>query len=48
MKLKRPSSANDYDQLADIEADGDPTSPSKTQLVANSYSLISCEHTDPK
>ncbi|KAF1978648.1 hypothetical protein BU23DRAFT_564220 [Bimuria novae-zelandiae CBS 107.79] len=35
MKLKRPSSANDYDTLADMEADGDPNSPNKPQLSPN-------------
>ncbi|KAJ4305452.1 hypothetical protein N0V90_000983 [Kalmusia sp. IMI 367209] len=35
MKLKRPSTANDYDTLADMEVDGDPLSPAKSQLVAH-------------
>ncbi|KAL1609941.1 hypothetical protein SLS60_001606 [Paraconiothyrium brasiliense] len=35
MKLKRPSSANDYDTVADMEVDGDPMSPNKTQLSPN-------------
>ena len=47
MKLKRPSSANDYDQLADIEADGDPTSPSKTLLVATSHLFMPVDYADP-
>lgn len=33
MKLKRPSSANDYDTVADMEVDGDPMSPNKAHLV---------------
>ena len=33
MKLKRPSSANEYDHLADMDAEADPNSPSKPQLV---------------
>jgi hypothetical protein len=36
MKLKRPSSANDYDTVADMEVDGDPVSPNKAQLVVTS------------
>ncbi|KAJ4350211.1 uncharacterized protein N0V89_008832 [Didymosphaeria variabile] len=36
MKLKRPSSANDYDTVADMEVDGEPVSPNKTtQLSPN-------------
>ncbi|KAK7177718.1 hypothetical protein PSPO01_16234 [Paraphaeosphaeria sporulosa] len=36
MRLKRPSSANDYDTVADMGVDGDPTSPNKAQLVVTS------------
>jgi hypothetical protein len=42
MKLKRPSAANDYDTLADIEADGEPLSPTKPQLVNSPHPRIRC------
>ncbi|KAK7177933.1 hypothetical protein PSPO01_16020 [Paraphaeosphaeria sporulosa] len=35
MRLKRPSSVNDYDTVADMGVDGDPTSPNKGQLSPN-------------
>ena len=41
MKLKRPSSANEYDTVADMEVD-DPMSPNKAQLVAISPCPYSC------
>lgn len=41
MKLKRPSSANEYDTLADMDADADPNSPPKPQLqVGNPSSIL--------
>ena len=35
------------EELADIEADGDPTSPSKTLLVATSHLFMPVDYADP-